>query len=149
MIAPFLNVLPHAALRKIVISQFLRPLKPLQVAYAATGCEASSDEEADNLQAAFCQRPRGALSSTSGTNSEVRGSDRGLLLLPQETLEVKNSKEFLIADLDAIPAADLAARLSYVPSARSRLKKAPLWINIEHVPSPPLRLLEIRDCFCS
>lgn len=119
MMAPFLKVLPHAALRKIVISQFLRPLKPLHVTVAAPEGDYNNGEDIDGLQRAFSnfqpsRRQRGSEcgSMSNVTNSGAGCAERGVLVRPQESLEVRNSKEFLIAHLDALSAADLAARLS-------------------------------------
>ncbi|KAL8431743.1 hypothetical protein ACSSS7_005069 [Eimeria intestinalis] len=119
MVAPFLSVLPHAALRKVVISHFLRPLKPLQVPVSSRSSGASNEDDWDDLQKAFCsgepsrrQRAGCCHDQSRSTGSETENVYRGTLLLPQESLEVKNSKEFLIAQLDHLSAADLAARLS-------------------------------------
>ncbi|KAL8453558.1 hypothetical protein Emag_001777 [Eimeria magna] len=124
MVAPFLSVLPHAALRKVVISHFLRPLKPVQVPVASRASDALNEEDSDDLQRAFCsgeprrkQRAGYCDDLPRSTSSEVEAVYRGTLLLPQESLEVKNSKEFLIAQLDHLSAADLAARLSF-PNAK-------------------------------
>ncbi|KAL8446190.1 hypothetical protein Emed_005145 [Eimeria media] len=119
MVAPFLSVLPHAALRKIVISHFLRPLKPLQVPVTSRASGVSNEDDSDDLQKAFCNgdsRRRHRVGYCDelprSPTSEGENVYRGTLLLPQESLEVKNSKEFLIAQLDHLSAADLAARLS-------------------------------------
>lgn len=119
MVAPFLGVLPHAALRMIVITQFLRLLKPLQVMVAPPQNGCSNDEDADDLRGAFsgCQpsgrQRRGDYESLASANSsETARTGSGIVLLPRESLEIKNSKEFLIAHLDLLSAADLAARLS-------------------------------------
>ena len=119
MMAPFLSVLPHAALRKILISRFLRPLKPLHLVVAAVTDESNNGEDAGDLEGAFRnsqsdlrrRRDRHCFSSdNAGPASQCE--EKGIVVRPQESLEVKNSKEFLIAHLDALSAADLAARLS-------------------------------------
>ncbi|XP_026193329.1 maspardin [Cyclospora cayetanensis] len=127
MMSVFFGMLPHTALRKIVISQFLRPLKPLRCTVAASAESASSgDDSDDDLQAAFrsCQPPRSrsrdlsrGLSRSDADRADAMAAtggsvDSGVILRPQESLEVRNSKEFLIAHLDAVSTADLAARLS-------------------------------------
>ncbi|KAL8270349.1 hypothetical protein Esti_005736 [Eimeria stiedai] len=119
MVAPFLSVLPHAALRKVVISHFLRPLKPVQVPLASRASGASNEEECHDLQRAFCSGEP-SMRQCAGCCDDLRRSTRseteivyqGTFLLPQESLEVKNSKEFLIAQLDHLSAADMASRLS-------------------------------------
>ncbi|KAL8426644.1 hypothetical protein Efla_005901 [Eimeria flavescens] len=118
LMSPLLSLLPHAALRKAVVSRFLRPLKPLEVSVGSHERRPSNDED-DDLKGAFCrsatysnQRFNGCHHGSSSTSAEVEELDRGTLFLPQESLEIKNSKEFLIAILDSLSAAELAARLS-------------------------------------
>lgn len=115
--APFLSVLPHAALRKLMISHFLRPLKPVPVTAPASKQGPPDDDEADDfLRETFTsdrsiQRWRGRACRTPNTDGCSECSDRSIWVQPQESLEVKNSKEFLIAQLDGLSATDLAARL--------------------------------------
>ncbi|CDJ45000.1 hypothetical protein, conserved [Eimeria tenella] len=150
LLFPFLSLLPHAALRKIIISHFLRPLKPVAVpATAAAAADPSSsssssrsssreDGEGEDLFGAFCsssQLPQdsraAAAAADAAAAAAAAAAPAAVLLQPQETLEVKNSKEFLIAQLETLTAAELAARLA---------------LHLSLAPPPFVPHLAKRDC---
>ena len=131
---PFLGLLPHAALRKMIIVYFLRPLKPLQLPVAdacGVGCGVGDgngigigDDPQDDLCGAFTnsepppdqrmhrRRHQQQSAAAAAANGAAARQESGVVIKPRESLAVKNSKEFLIAQLDDLAAAELAARLA-------------------------------------
>lgn len=114
LVPPLAHFLPHAALKKIFISNFLKPLKPVAVwrtdvsARRPAESEEKRGEDDDWSASVFAESKK---RSAEGSEAEEEETE-SLVLIPQESLDVRNSKEFLIARLDELSASDLASRLS-------------------------------------
>ncbi|PFH34232.1 hypothetical protein BESB_073840 [Besnoitia besnoiti] len=104
--SPMFHLLPHAALRKIIIDTYFsagRPSVYVENGVRTPGQPGEGDDE-------FPERIVWADESRSG--SERYETSGGFWVVPREDMQTRNSKEFLICNLDAISAKDLAARLA-------------------------------------
>ncbi|KFH17866.1 hydrolase alpha/beta fold protein [Toxoplasma gondii MAS] len=118
VLAPMYHLLPHAALRKIVIDTYLTPKAAAEAVFVppsgvCTGARGRRDESPENVWAP--------------SQGEADSHSQGVWVVPQEDLQIRNSKEFLVSHLDELSAKELAARLALqvAISAATPLQKTP------------------------
>ncbi|CBZ55193.1 conserved hypothetical protein [Neospora caninum Liverpool] len=120
VLAPMYHLLPHAALRKIIVDTYLTPKATPEAVFVPPQDECTPGSRRTRER-------EDSPESVWATASDGDGKSAGVWVVPQEDLQIRNSKEFLVSHIDALSAKDLAARLALQMAigAAPPLQKAP------------------------